>query len=337
MKQALFWKTREDGSIVCELCPRRCVLREGQLGGCGTRGVKGGKLYALTYAKPCAIHVDPVEKKPLFHFHPGEPILSVATIGCNLYCDFCQNWEISKRRAEALEQEEDVPPERVVALAEEAGCRLIAFTYTEPTIFYEYMLGIAKLAKKKRMGCAIVSNGYIEDAPLKKLIPLIDAANIDLKGTKEFYKKRCKVPDHEQIKKTIISLKKGGVHVEITNLLIPGENDSDEEIAALAAWVATAVGEETPLHFSAFHPDYRMLSANSTPAKTLLRAKRIAKKHLDYVYLGNVPGLENDTRCPACDAAVVDRSRYAGVSLLKDGRCPQCKAEIPGRFSGKRR
>ncbi len=337
MKEALFWKKRDDGSVVCELCPRRCVLREGQLGGCGTRGVKDGTLYALTYAKPCAIHVDPVEKKPLFHFYPGEPILSLATVGCNLFCDFCQNWEISKRRAEALGQEEDVPPERIVALAEEAGCRLIAFTYTEPTVFYEYMLAIATLAKKRKMECAIVSNGYIEEAPLQKLIPLIAAANIDLKGSKEFYRKRCKVPDHERIKKTVVALKDGGVHVEITNLLIPGENDSDEEIERLAKWIAANVGKGTPLHFSAFHPDYKMLNAGSTPVRTLLRARGIAKRHLDFVYLGNVPGLENGTRCPGCDALLVDRSQHAGVSFLEDGRCPTCKRPLPGRFSGGKR
>jgi pyruvate formate lyase activating enzyme len=342
MHQALFWKRQANSLVLCELCPRECKLSEGQLGACGVRKVVEGKLYAMTYAHPCSLAVDPVEKKPLFHFHPGEPIFSLATIGCNLFCSFCQNWQISKRKWDVKKEEEEkyeenergteVSPAQIIKLAKERGCRLIAFTYTEPTIYYEYMLDIAKLAKKEGMECVIVSNGYINDEPLQKLIPFISAANIDLKGGKDFYKKVCKVPDHEPIKKTIIALKRGGVHVEVTTLIIPGENDTDKEIEERAMWLAKNAGKDTPLHFSAFHPDYKMQKKEETKKATLLRAKEIAKRHLDYVYIGNVAGVDNNTYCATCDELVIERTRYAGVSLLKNGACPKCKTALPGRF-----
>jgi len=334
MHKARYWQKRQDGSIVCELCPRLCVLNEGQAGGCGVRIVKDGTLWAASYGKPCAVHVDPVEKKPLYHFYPGESIFSLATIGCNLYCDFCQNWEISKARIERLRDEQTVPAEKIIELAEKAGCRLIAFTYTEPTVFFEYMIDIATAAKQRGMECAIVSNGYINEEPLQQLIPLISAANIDLKGPEAFYKKRCKVLDYERIKTTITSLKKSGVHIEITNLLIPNENDSDEEMEELARWVSENVGRDTPLHFSAFHPDYKLLQKESTPATTLLKARAIAQRHLDFIYLGNIADVENDTRCPNCATIVIKRTNYRGESLLKDGTCPLCGTVIAGRFSG---
>jgi pyruvate formate lyase activating enzyme len=178
-----------------------------------------------------------------------------------------------------------------------------------------------------------VSNGYISEKPLHELIPLISAANIDLKGSKEFYRKVCKVPDYEYIKRTIVTLKKAGVHVEVTNLLIPGANDSEQEIETLAKWLSENVGRDTPLHFSAFHPDFKMLSKESTPAKTLLKARELARKYLDYVYIGNVGGVENDTRCPKCGVVVIERKSYEGVSLLKDGKCQACGHTIAGRFS----
>jgi len=334
MHEALFWKRRDKEHIVCELCPRRCVLKEEQVGACGVRQVKKGKLFAMTYGKPCAIHVDPVEKKPLFHFYPGEPILSIATIGCNLFCDFCQNWQISKERRLELLDEQDVSPKEIILLAKKAACRLIAFTYTEPTIYYEYMLDIAKLAKKEQMECVIVSNGYISEAPLKQLIPYLSAANIDLKGDKNFYRKRCKVPDYEFIKKNIKTLKAAGVHVELTNLMIPGENDSKEEIETLVRWVVENVGKDTPLHFSAFHPDYKMTETPPTPSKTLLQARKIAKEELDFVYLGNVSGVDNDTSCPGCGACCIERTSYQGKSRLKGNKCPECGKPIAGRFSG---
>lgn len=333
MQEALFWERRADGHLVCELCPRECVLAEGQLGACGVRKAMKGKLYAMTYGQPCAMHIDPVEKKPLFHFHPGERIFSIATIGCNLFCDFCQNWEISKDRWSDEHREPQVRPARVVEIAKKEQCKLIAFTYTEPTIFYEYMLDIAKLAKKQGMACVIVSNGYISEEPLRRLIPFISAANIDLKGGKKFYQTVCKVPDYEYIKHTIITLKKAGVHVEVTNLLIPGANDSEKEIEALVTWLSENTGRETPLHFSAFHPDFKMLNKESTPAKTLLRARELARKHLDYVYIGNVGGVENNTCCPKCGTVVIERKTYEGLPLLQGGKCQNCGHTIVGCFS----
>ncbi|MBR9693268.1 AmmeMemoRadiSam system radical SAM enzyme [Candidatus Woesearchaeota archaeon] len=335
MHEALFWKEKDD-AIVCELCPRLCVMKDKQIGACGVRQVHDGKLYAMTYAKPCSMGVDPIEKKPMYHFYPGAPIFSLATIGCNLFCDFCQNWQISKARVDELQEQDDVSPEKIIELTKENGCKLIAFTYTEPTIFYEYMLDIAKLAKKEKIECMIVSNGYIMEEPLKKLIPYISAANIDMKGTKEFYKKRCKVPDYEFIRKTIMTLKKAGVHVEVTNLIIPGENDTEEEFEKMARWVVEHVGKDTPMHFSAFHPHYKMEDTPATSVEILLKAREIAKKHVDYVYLGNVSGVDNDTLCPKCDALCIERPIYGGTSKLKDGKCPKCGYAINGRFSGKK-
>ncbi len=335
MKEALHWHEK-DGKVVCDLCPRACVLKDGQTGACGVRQALKGKLFAMTYAKPCSTHVDPVEKKPLYHFYPGEGIFSIATIGCNLFCDFCQNWEISKAKHDELEAQEELSPHAVIRRAEDAGCRLIAFTYTEPTIFFEYALDIAKEAKKAGMECVIVSNGYTSEAATKQWAPYLSAANIDLKGTANFYKQRCKVPDYEPVKKTIVLLKKLGVHVEVTNLLIPGENDSPEEIEQLAKWLAKEAGRDTPLHFSAFRPEYKLLEKASTPTETLLKAREIAKKHLDHVYLGNVSGVDNNTYCPKCDAVVIERPRYQGVSHLKNGKCPECGEASPGRFSRKK-
>ncbi len=334
MHPARFW-TRKDEKILCELCPRRCVLHEGQLGACGTRRVVEGELVALTYAKPCALHVDPVEKKPLFHFYPGAPIFSLATIGCNLFCDFCQNWQISTARADALADEEEVPPKEILKMAREAGCRLIAFTYTEPTVFYEYMLDIAKLAQQEGMECVMVSNGYMNPEPRAELARVISAANIDLKGSPDFYRRRSKVPDAQPILDTIVALKQAGVHVEVTTLLIPGENDSDEEVEARARWIAEHVGAETPYHLSAFHPDYKLRDREATPPATLLRARELARKHLKHVYLGNVrlaPG-ENDTLCPQCGAVCIERPVYGGRSLLVKGCCPSCGYRLNGRFS----
>ncbi len=338
MRPARFWTRRSEPvtkrqEIVCLLCPRRCVLGDGQVGACGARQAKDGTLFAMTYGKPCALHVDPVEKKPLFHFYPGEPILSLATIGCNLFCDFCQNWRISTARLASLADDETVEPKEIVRMAKKAGCRLIAFTYTEPTIYYEYMLAIGKLAKKSGMACVMVSNGYIEEEPLRELIPFLDAANIDLKGPASFYRRRCKVPDPEAVRRTIVALKGAGVHVEITTLLIPGENDAEEDIRKLVEWVADAVGRETPFHLSAFRPDYKLLGKEATQTKTLLRAREVARERLAFVYLGNVPGAENDTWCPECGARCIARPRYEGEILLKEGACPRCGRRLPGRFA----
>lgn len=332
MREAKYWRKRGE-KVVCELCPRFCVLGEGQIGACGVRQVRHGKLYALTFGRPCALHVDPVEKKPLFHFYPGEPILSLATIGCNLFCDFCQNWQISK--AQVLDEGDEVAPDEIVRMAQRAGCRLIAFTYTEPTIYYEYMMAVARLAKKGGMECVIVSNGYINPAPLAELSRFISAANIDLKGSPEFYRRVSKVPDMEPILDTIIALKKAGVHLEITTLLIPGENDGEEEVAARARWIAEHVGVETPYHLSAFHPDYKMRDRPPTPPAALFRAREIARRFLKHVYLGNLllPPGENDTYCPKCGARCIVRPRYEGKSLLHHGSCPACGYRLNGRFS----
>jgi pyruvate formate lyase activating enzyme len=332
MHPALYWKMNGD-KVMCQLCPRACVLADGQLGACGVRRAENGKLFAMSYGQPCAVHVDPVEKKPLFHFYPGQPILSLATIGCNLFCDFCQNWEISKARVESMQEEKEISPQQIVAMAKEADCRLIAFTYTEPTVYFEYALDIAKQAKKKGMECAIVSNGYTSEEATRAWAPYLSAANIDLKGTAQFYRKRCKVPDFECIKRTIVLLKELGVHVEVTNLVIPGENDTDKEFERIALWMKENVGKETPLHFSAFHPDYRMLDTPSTPARTLLRAREIAKRHLDYVYIGNAPGVDDHTYCPKCHAIVIERNVYQGVPKLDGKSCPSCGTAITGRFA----
>jgi len=332
-KEAMYWNDLGDGRLQCLLCPKRCVLSEGEKGFCKARKDIGGKLYALTYGKPVAVHVDPIEKKPLFHVYPGTRSFSIATAGCNLRCRFCQNWEISQMDTEKVDVQ-FVPPGEIVKMAKESGSKTIAFTYTEPVIFYEYMLDIAKLAEKEGVKCVMHSAGYINEQPLRELAKYLVAANIDLKSMDDdFYDTYCSSGSVATVLETLKILKEEGVWVEITNLLIPGANDSDEDIRRLCLWVKENLGGDTPVHFSRFYPMFRLTNLSPTPVSALERAYRIAKDTgLNYVYIGNVPqqGGE-DTVCPNCGELLIKRVGYTVLEdRIKDGKCPACGAGIEG-------
>ncbi len=289
LKECKFYEKLENNSVKCVLCPRNCIIQENNLGICNTRINIKGKLYTLTYGKPVSISVDPIEKKPLFNFHPGEKILSIGTVGCNLKCKFCQNYDISQAKAiDLYEKIKTVSPEQIIEITKSKGLKLIAFTYNEPTIFYEYMLDIAKLAKKENIECVIVSNGFINPKPLKELCKYISAANIDLKSFDEkFYKQIC-AGKLNPVLESLKILKENKIHIEITNLIIEEKNDSPKQIEKLAIWIKENIGKDTILHLSRAFPMYKMQNIFPTSISILQRAKEICEKHLDFVYLGNV-------------------------------------------------
>ena len=331
-KEALYWVKLAGDKVQCILCPYKCVLKAGQKGFCKARKNIDGKLYSLTYGQPVAVHADPIEKKPLYHVFPGTKSLSIATAGCNLRCKFCQNWEISQLDAEKVKVR-FVPPEEIIALTESTGSKTIAFTYTEPIIFYEYMLDIAKLAKKKGIDCVMHSAGYINEKPLRELCKYITAANIDLKGfSDKFYSSFCS-GDVQTVLNTLKILKEEGVWVETTTLLIPGANDSEEELTELCEWIVENLGANTPVHFSRFYPMFRLTNLSPTPVSTLIRAYNIAKKTgLNFVYVGNVSRqIGNNTICPKCNNLLIKR---VGYNILKDNienrRCKFCGYKVPG-------
>ncbi|MBD3209444.1 AmmeMemoRadiSam system radical SAM enzyme [Candidatus Woesearchaeota archaeon] len=328
MHEASFYEELEAGKVRCLLCPRRCVIAPGKKGVCGVRENRDGKLYSLVYGRPCSFAVDPVEKKPLYHFLPGQKVFSLATVGCNLFCRWCQNWEISHPEPGIIAPYGDVSPAEVVRQCEEQGCSIIAFTYTEPTIFYEYMVDVAKLAREAGVRTVMVSNGYIEEKPLRELIPYLDAANIDLKMFSDEKYLRWTSAELEPVLRTLRLLREKDVHLEMTTLVVPGVNDSDEELEELYAWVAKELGEDQVVHVSRFFPAYKVVDKEPTPMRTLERAVDIAKKHVRYVYLGNVAGKE-ETVCPKCGKVVVRRAASGVDVSLRQGKC-SCGERIIG-------
>ena len=331
LKEALFWKKLRDQNVACQLCPKFCVIKNSERGNCGTRTNINGTLYSVVYGKPCSIAIDPIEKKPFYHFLPSSKSLSIGTVGCNLHCQHCQNWQISQARFEDVPHLE-VLPESIIQQAKANNVKSISFTYTEPTVFYEYMLDIAKLAKKEKIKCTLVSNGYINPAPLKKLIPYIKTANIDLKGTTLFYEKVCdgKI---QHVLETLKLLKQKKVWLEITNLIIPGYNDTSEEIKETVSWIKENLGTETPLHFSAFYPCYKLTNVPATQPEFLFKARAIAKQQgLKFIYTGNIKDEEGSTTfCPKCNYPIIKRRNFNVVeNKLKRGKCPNCKEKLPG-------
>jgi len=332
LHEARYWEALGEGLVQCHLCPTQCILDVGEQGMCRARVNIGGKLRTIVYGRPVAVHVDPIEKKPLFHVLPGTRAFSIATVGCNLGCVFCQNYEISQ--ANPLDVPHHLlPPEKVVELALRMHCDGIAYTYTEPTTFFEYMVDTARLARKNGLRNYWITCGWIQEKPLLELCEVLDAANVDLKGfSDEFYVKYCNAHLHPVLR-TLEILRREQVHFEITNLVIPGANDDPEMIRAMCRWIVARLGRDTALHFSRFHPDYKLTRRPATPLKTLLMARRIAlEEGLRFVYVGNVisPGLE-DTICPGCGRTLI---RRVGFTVLKDdvvdGRCKYCGARIPG-------
>ena len=332
MKPAKWWEPEGD-KVHCFLCPRHCRIGEDQAGFCYIRKNVGGALYSLAHSQPCALQVDPIEKKPLFHFLPGTRIFSIGTAGCNMGCKFCQNWEISKSKSNQVGAVQ-LTPEAAVATAMRHGCRSIAYTYNEPTIWGEYVIDIARQARPRGIRSVMVTNGYITPEAVRDIYPWIDAANVDLKAfTDQFYAK-VTLTHLEPVLETIRQLRKMDVWIELTTLLIPTLNDSEEEIRRLANWVVDSLGDQVPLHFTAFHPDFRLTHLPDTPPETVAKARQIAKEAgIQFVYEGNVITEEGgSTFCPTCGKRLIHRAWHQiRENLIVDGDCP-CGQKIPGSF-----
>lgn len=318
--------------VQCELCPKMCMIEPGQSGECRVRINIDGVLRTVVYGYPCSMHDDPIEKKPLFHFLPASQILSIATAGCNLHCLNCQNWEISQANPEDTPAY-ICPPEKLVKIAKENNYQSIAYTYTEPIIYYEYTYDTSKLAREESIRNVLVTAGYINEEPWKRLLEVVDAANIDLKGiTEKFYREVCSATLKPVLDALVIA-KASGIHLEVTNLVIPTLNDEPKQIRQLCRWLKANLGRETPLHFSGFYPQYKMRHLPSTSLKTLEMAREIAMEEgLDFVYIGNVQSEEGEnTYCPNCRKLLIERVRYIiRQNVLKDGCCPDCGKEIYG-------
>ena len=332
---AKWWEQIENEKILCTLCPRYCTLGEGQHGFCYIRKNIDGKLYSIGYGKPTGFAIDPIEKKPLNHFLPGTTILSFGTAGCNLGCKFCQNWSISKAKLDDLNSLE-VSPEAVVDLAKKNKSPSIAFTYNDPTIFGEYVIDISKIAREEKINSVMVTAGYIDKSARKEIYQFIDAANVDLKAFSENFYHKITSSHLDDVLDTLIWLKhETDVWVEITTLLIPDENDSDEELKLMTDWILKNLGDSVPLHFTAFHPDFKMMNKARTPASTLKRAREIAlSAGIKYCYVGNVHNHEGQsTYCPNCNETVIKRDWHSVLlNKLKNGKCIKCNYQIAGRF-----
>ncbi|MGB0467793.1 MAG: AmmeMemoRadiSam system radical SAM enzyme [Pontibacterium sp.] len=323
------------GKIQCDLCPRFCQLSDGQRGLCFVRGNLGGKMQLYTYGRSSGFCIDPIEKKPLNHYLPGTPVLSFGTAGCNLACKFCQNWDISKAR-EMDKLADAASPEQLAKFCHQHACRSIAYTYNDPIIFMEYAEDVAKACHQYQVNSVAVSAGYISDQARPRFFRHMDAANIDLKAfTDHFYKHICGGHLAPVLDTLLYIHNETSVWLEITTLLIPGENDSNQEIDAMTRWIFDNLGPSVPLHFSAFHPDWKMLTTAPTPIKTLTRARDIAMKNgLRYVYTGNVHDTEgSSTYCHKCGQCLIERDWYRlGAWNLKDGCCNRCNEPLPGHF-----
>ncbi len=331
LHQASYYTKLSNGLIQCNLCPNRCILSKGQIGLCKARQNIDGELYSLVYGKVSSAHVDPIEKKPFFHFMPGSKVYSISSTGCNLRCSFCQNWQISQVFPWEV-QTKNMTPEEVVEEAIKSGSKIIAFTYNEPVISYEFMLDTAKLAKEKGLKTVVVSAGYINPEPLKELLNYIDAYKVDLKAFNEEFYQKLTGGHLEPVLEAMKIIKEKGVWLEIVNLLIPGENDSEEEIRKMVRWIKENLGDDVPLHFSRFYPMYKLKNLPPTPVETIIKARKIAlEEGLKYVYTGNISYLEGEaTYCPESGEVAIQRQGYFIVSNnLKEGFCPSGE-KIPG-------
>jgi len=330
--EADFYERLGGDLVRCQLCPRRCVMAPGQRGICRVRENDAGKLYSLVYGRPCTVGKEPIEKAPLFHFLPGRSRITLATVGCNQMCKYCQNWEISQSSPEDLPSY-DLAPERIVAIAEEEESPIICFTYSEPVVFYEYMCDIARLARPKGIRTAVVTGGYINPEPLKKLCSLVDAIKVDLKGfTDDFYQEVCG-SSLEPVLEACRIVAESGTHLELVNLVVPALNDDTAQVRKMCSWIVNELGDTIPVHFTRFSPAYRLQDSPPTPLTTLERAAAIAHAEgLKYVYLGNTPGhLLESTRCPACDSILISRRGFTVLeNNVKNGMCSFCGEHIPG-------
>ncbi len=327
MKEADFYQKLPEKKVKCSLCPRECVIKEGKTGFCRVRKNEGGKLYSLVYGRPCSVAVDPIEKKPLFHFAPGTRCVSVATVGCNLACRHCQNWQISREFGEIIGEE--TSPEKLIGLAKDSGAKGFAYTYTEPTVFFEYALDVMKAAKKEGFYNVWVSNGYTSPEAINKMSRYLDAVNVDIKGNDDFYRKVSMAPKGiDPVFSALKAYKKAGVWTEVTNLIIPTYNDSKEDIRKLVEWIKDNLGEDTPLHFSAFYPAYKLTDVPPTPKGTVEMAVSTARKMgMKWVYAGNVRSDMESTVCPECGTRIMERDGFSMFSFGNE--CPKCGTKVP--------
>ncbi len=334
-QEAMFYKKLTDERVECELCPRGCKIADLERGYCGVRENRGGKYYTLVHSRVCALNVDPIEKKPLFHYLPGAKAYSIATAGCNIECKFCQNWQISQFRPEQLNNMK-LPPEEVVKFAKEERCEVIAYTYSEPVIFYEYVYDTARAARRGGVKSVMISNGYIKEEPLTKLCKELDAVKIDFKAfTEKFYRETCS-GELKPVLDTLLTLKDLGIWFEVVMLIVPTLNDSHEELKDMCSWINRNLGTDVPIHFSRFHPTYKIKNLPPTPIKTLERARDIAlDSGLNFAYLGNVPGHPGEnTYCPDCKELVIRRAGHTILqNSLEGSACGNCQHPIPGVWS----
>ena len=336
MHEAMLYNKLEDNKVGCYLCGRRCKIAEGKLGYCQIRKNEKGTLYSLVYGTACSANPDPIEKKPLWHFHPGSLAMSIATVGCNFRCNYCQNWQISHER-EIIGRK--ISPEKIVDYALDTGCTGISYTYTEPTIFFEYAYDTAKIAQQKELFNTFVTNGYMTTEAIETIAPYLDAATVNFKGNANpaFYKTYCHVPSVDPIFDSLKAMKAANIHIEITNLLVSDVGDDTKEAEVLAKWIVQELGEDTPLHLLRFYPHHKMSNLPPTSIKKLEAAATASTRAgLNYVYLGNVPGHQGaNTICNNCGALLIERLGIQTISvrLTRDGRCPSCNLPIPVTLS----
>jgi pyruvate formate lyase activating enzyme len=332
-REALYYEKRPEKKIVCQLCPHQCQVADLERGSCGVRENHGGTYYTLVYGQPCAVHVDPIEKKPLFHYFPGSQAYSLATAGCNFSCRFCQNWEISQRRPEQVQAVKLLPAE-VIRQARARNCPLIAHTYSEPVVFYEYMRDCAALGRENGIPNVMISNGYIQKKPLRELCRLLGAVKIDLKAfTEKFYQEQCG-GTLKPVLDTLMTLREEKIWFEIVVLLIPGLNDSREEIERMCRWLGREMGGDVPLHFSRFAPTFMLKNIPPTPPATLHEARRIAlDAGIKFCYIGNLISEAEHTYCPSCGKLLLRRLMFSVSNEgMQGNRCRSCQTVIPGVF-----
>jgi pyruvate formate lyase activating enzyme len=330
--EAAFYEKLPYKKVKCKLCPRECVVDDHERGYCGVRENRGGTYRTLVYSRVAAAHVDPIEKKPLFHFHPGTLAFSIATAGCNVNCKMCQNWEISQVRPEQVHNLY-LPPEDVAAAAKQNRCRSIAYTYSEPVVFYEYMMAVAAAGHAQGIQSAVVTGGYIQQEPLTKLCRHVDAVKVDLKAFSPAFYKDIVNGELKPVLDALVTLRRQGMWTEIVYLVIPTLNDGDSEFKGLAKWVRSELGPDVPLHFTRFHPEYLLKNLPPTPVATLERAHAAAKAEgLHYPYVGNVPGHPAEsTYCPRCGRVIVERVGFSiGAVNIQKSKCRFCQQPIAG-------